>query len=80
MLGALLAVEGSVVASGIVIGLICAAVGYWIGQKQGRGVIGLVLGLILGFIGLLIMLAINHFMPADKHDAPGGGYAPPAPS
>lgn len=73
MLGALMAVEGSLIASGIVIGLICAAVGWWIGDRKGRPFLGFILGLILGIIGLLIMLIV----PA-RHDT-RGGWAPPAP-
>ena len=75
VLSAVLAIEGSVVASGIVMGLICAAIGYWIGERKGRAVLGAVLGLILGIIGLLIILLI----PAKHHTPTTGGYPPPAP-
>ncbi len=40
---------------GIVIG---AAVGYWIGGKKGRPVLGLVLGALFTLIGWIIMLII----------------------
>lgn len=76
MVGVLLAVEGSLVASGVVMSLLCAGIGYWIGEKKGRGVIGAVLGLILGIIGLVIILLI----PAKHDDSVGGFAPPPAPS
>jgi hypothetical protein len=53
-------------------GVLCGIIGYWIGEKKGRGVLGAVLGLILGIIGLIIILLI----PAKQ--TTHGGYAPPA--
>ncbi len=46
---------------GVVIG---ALVGYWLGGRKGRPVLGLILGALLTFIGWIIMLIIP-----EKHGA-----------
>ena len=43
----------------IILWILCAAIGYWIGQTKGRGGEGAALGLLLGFIGIIIIAVMK---------------------
>ena len=46
-------------------GLVFGAIGYFIGEKKGRTLLGLVLGFLLGIIGVIIIALIPKAKTAD---------------
>ncbi len=42
----------------LIIWLLCGIIGYMIGEKKNRPVLGLALGFLLGVIGVIIMLVV----------------------
>ncbi len=46
-------------------GLVFGAIGYFIGEKKGRALLGLVLGFLLGIIGVIIIALIPKAKTAD---------------
>ena len=46
----------------LIIWLLCGIIGYMIGEKKNRPVLGLTLGFLLGIIGVIIILVV----PAEQ--------------
>lgn len=42
-----------------IIWLLCGIIGFMIGEKKNRPVLGLALGFVLGIIGIIIMLVVD---------------------
>lgn len=59
----------------IVIAIVCAIAGYFIGQNKGQAGLGLVLGLLLGVIGLIIIALVP---PAANYAAQAAGGSGPS--
>lgn len=60
----------------VVIAIVCAIAGYFIGQNKGQAGLGLVLGLLLGIIGLIIIALVpgspNHPVAHASGPSMGG--------
>lgn len=67
-------------ASLIVVWLVCAGLGFWIGKTKNRATLGLVLGLLLGIIGLIIIACLRAKAPEQAYPYAGTqGFGAPYP-
>ncbi len=63
----------------LIMGVVCAPIGYYIGKRTGRGLLGACLGFALGIIGLAIIAFFRRpRTQPGAYQAPPPAAAPPA--